>query len=196
MSTATSSNNPAAGSTMRRERKPGMDLTIVNRLGLRELHLTLQPLPGERPSVMLWRLDSVLREHEAIVVKQDIFGSLDAHEETVSRLNRLFGELAWPITWVEGLACSGAPIAGMHIFAISGAKVETINLDGRIIGRAFSDGLARHVLLGDVRPADLTADRPDQSRQMFENIEAALEYCLRHPQWRLSVQVHKILNIS
>ncbi len=28
-----------------------------------------------------------------------------------------------------------------------------------------------------------------------ENIQAALQYCLRHPQWRLSLQTHKILNI-
>jgi 7-carboxy-7-deazaguanine synthase len=27
------------------------------------------------------------------------------------------------------------------------------------------------------------------------NIEAALEYCLAHPQWRLSLQTHKLLNI-
>jgi len=28
-----------------------------------------------------------------------------------------------------------------------------------------------------------------------ENTRAALQYCLRHPQWRLSLQTHKILNI-
>jgi 7-carboxy-7-deazaguanine synthase len=26
-------------------------------------------------------------------------------------------------------------------------------------------------------------------------LEAALEYCLRHPRWRLSLQTHKILGL-
>lgn len=34
------------------------------------------------------------------------------------------------------------------------------------------------------------------SPQREKNVEAALAYCLRHPQWKLSVQTHKILNIS
>ena len=29
-----------------------------------------------------------------------------------------------------------------------------------------------------------------------KNVEAALEYCLRHPRWQLSLQTHKILNIA
>jgi organic radical activating enzyme len=27
------------------------------------------------------------------------------------------------------------------------------------------------------------------------NVKAALEYCLTHPQWRLSLQTHKLLEI-
>ncbi|HWM71724.1 MAG TPA: 7-carboxy-7-deazaguanine synthase [Steroidobacteraceae bacterium] len=34
-------------------------------------------------------------------------------------------------------------------------------------------------------------DSPDKSR----NTQQALQYCLAHPQWRLSLQTHKILNI-
>jgi 7-carboxy-7-deazaguanine synthase len=34
-------------------------------------------------------------------------------------------------------------------------------------------------------------DGPDAAR----NTQAALAYCLRHPQWRLSIQTHKILHI-
>jgi organic radical activating enzyme len=34
-------------------------------------------------------------------------------------------------------------------------------------------------------------DGPD----VVENAARAVEYCLRHPQWRLSVQTHKSLGI-
>lgn len=34
------------------------------------------------------------------------------------------------------------------------------------------------------------------SPQQAENLKATLAYCLAHPQWRLSLQTHKILNID
>lgn len=37
--------------------------------------------------------------------------------------------------------------------------------------------------------------QPMDGDQTEENTQAALQYCLRHPQWRLSLQTHKILNI-
>lgn len=174
MSTSFANAN-AAVPTIRRERKPGLDLTVVHRAGVREYHLTLQPMPGERTSVMLWRLDTLLREHRAVVVKHDIFGAVSCYDETMGRVQRLFGQLDWPVTWIEGSAGEGKPIGGMHVFAISGAPVETVSLEGRIVGRVFNDGLARHCILGDVRPAELGVEPADQARQLFENIEAALD---------------------
>ncbi|MCB9284998.1 MAG: 7-carboxy-7-deazaguanine synthase [Lewinellaceae bacterium] len=38
--------------------------------------------------------------------------------------------------------------------------------------------------------------QPMDSPQREENTRLAVEYCLRHPQWRLSLQTHKFLNIS
>jgi len=37
--------------------------------------------------------------------------------------------------------------------------------------------------------------QPMDSADRARNVEQALEYCLAHPQWRLSLQTHKILNI-
>jgi 7-carboxy-7-deazaguanine synthase (Cx14CxxC type) len=37
--------------------------------------------------------------------------------------------------------------------------------------------------------------QPMDSKERERNMAAALEYCLAHPQWRLSLQTHKILNI-
>jgi organic radical activating enzyme len=38
-------------------------------------------------------------------------------------------------------------------------------------------------------------DSPPAHVQSAKNTAAALQYCLAHPQWRLSLQTHKILNI-
>ncbi len=37
--------------------------------------------------------------------------------------------------------------------------------------------------------------QPMDGHRTEENTQAALQYCLRHPQWKLSIQTHKILNI-
>ena len=48
--------------------------------------------------------------------------------------------------------------------------------------------------------ADLAFDhfwlQPLDNSQQPENTREALEYCLRHPQWRLCLQLHKILGIE
>ncbi len=37
--------------------------------------------------------------------------------------------------------------------------------------------------------------QPMDGPDVVENTRAALDYCLRHPQWRLSVQTHKVVGI-
>jgi len=37
--------------------------------------------------------------------------------------------------------------------------------------------------------------QPMDSPQVAQNTSQALQYCLAHPQWRLSLQTHKILKI-
>jgi organic radical activating enzyme len=37
--------------------------------------------------------------------------------------------------------------------------------------------------------------QPMDSPEVSRNTEQALNYCLAHPQWRLSLQTHKILKI-
>jgi organic radical activating enzyme len=37
--------------------------------------------------------------------------------------------------------------------------------------------------------------QPMYGPDLVANTQAALEYCLRHPQWRLSLQTHKVLGI-
>lgn len=37
--------------------------------------------------------------------------------------------------------------------------------------------------------------QPMDGSQTAENIQLAIQYCLQHPQWRLSLQTHKMINI-
>jgi len=43
------------------------------------------------------------------------FGNTDASDATLDTLKKIFGRLDWPVTWVEGAACDGNPVAGIQI---------------------------------------------------------------------------------
>lgn len=159
---------------LERRTVPGLEMRTVDRMTHQELHLTLHPLPGETTAEMVSRLVSVLREKGAKVVRHEIFGPIVAQPETICALKREFGRLNWPVTWVEGMAHAGPRHSGMHIFAVAGSEVETVSLNGRPVGRIYSDGFVRHCVLGDVRPMNQALCKADQCRQTFERLECAL----------------------
>ena len=151
-----------------------MAFVVFEHPPIRELHLTLQAKRGDSVSDLMIRLSKVLEENRATAVQQFVFGPVTAHAETMNAMRRCFGEVNWPVTWLEGAGCTGGPIAGMQIHAIGGVPVQTLTCDGRIIGRTFDDGEAKHCLLGDLGPLRTRATAPDQARETFDNLEAAL----------------------
>lgn len=141
---------------------------------VREFHVTVRPLAGEAPADSIRRLAAVLREHGAVIARQEIFAPLAAHGEIYQAMHKRLGEVNWPVTYVEGAPCDASRLSGIHVMAVAGVPVETVSLAGRAVGRTFSDRWVRHVLLGDVRPLDTTLSRPKQAGQGFENLEASL----------------------
>ena len=169
MKTETILSSPAR---LLRQSPTGLDLTILERPRARELHLTLWPLPGEAPEGLFRRMAEVLRDHEAAVVWQEIFGEL--RPETVKPLRQIMGEVTWPVNWIEGAACGPAPLAGTHVMAVAGVPVETIRMHGCPVGRVYADDLARHCLLGDVRPLQPAGSQADQCKEVYARLEEAL----------------------
>jgi enamine deaminase RidA (YjgF/YER057c/UK114 family) len=78
------------------------------------------------------------------------------------------------VTWVEGASCDGSPLAGVQAFAISGADLQRVVVNGQVVGSVFEDGGARHCLLGGLGPTDPTQPRATQASQTFENFATAL----------------------
>ena len=115
-----------------------------------------------------------LRERQATIVRQEVFGAQTALAEVTQALESGLGAIDWPINFLEGGSCFGQALAGIHVLAVSGASVRTLEFQGRPIGRVYADKWARYCLLGDVRSNDVRLSKSEQTRQTFENMEAAL----------------------
>jgi enamine deaminase RidA (YjgF/YER057c/UK114 family) len=102
-----------------------------------------------------------------------VFGRTDASEATLGILKKIFGRLDWPVTWVEGAACDGSPVAGIQIHAHNGG-VERITFGGRVVGSVFTDGGARQCVIGGLTPADHSLSRPEQTRRTLEDLQTIL----------------------
>lgn len=166
--------SPSATPRLHRQRRPGIAFTVVEFPRYRELHLSVLARNGDSIRGLMERLADVLSEHQAAVVWQLVFGPVAARAASLDVMRQSLGEVNWPITWVQGDGCTGGPIAGMQIHAIGGAPVQSLTRNGRIIGRMFDDGKAKHCLLGDLGPDRTNATAPDQARETFDHLEAAL----------------------
>jgi len=132
---------------------------------------TLQTQPGESISVLCQRLAARLRETGSIPLHLLVFGKLDVHIPFRDTLRKLFGRVDWPITWVEGAACQGGLIAGIHVHAFTG-EADRITYGGRVIGSVFTGGGARQCFVGGLMPVEKTLPCAEQTRLVLEDLQA------------------------
>lgn len=155
--------------SLQRFRSEGLRLFTGGRGAFRELHLTLPTLPGEAPARLWRRLREVLAEHEAVIARQEVFGPVADAAEGRRTMERELGRLIWPVTWVEGAGVSGPALAGTHVLAVAGTRPAPIPAAGAVLGTVFSDGEARHHVLGGLA-FDRGGTREAQARGAFARL--------------------------
>lgn len=161
-------------SSIARENLPGLTATIVSRETFIESWLTFTPLPGEPPVGLFQRAAEKLRMLSAEPVQLFAFGDAKEHEACLQTLGSAPGGTECPISWVRERRCAPGEIAGLQIHAVSGIPVQTVQSDGRAVGRFFEDNYAEYYLLGGIGPDDPSAPQATQAQQMFKNLESAL----------------------
>jgi 7-carboxy-7-deazaguanine synthase len=83
------------------------------------------------------------------------------------------------IDWICVSPKAGAPLALQR-----GDELKLVYPQPEAPPETFAALDFRHFLL-----------QPMDGPQALQNTQGAVEYCLRHPQWRLSVQTHKVLGL-
>ena len=135
--------------------------------------LTIAPQCGEEIQALCRRLVTQIRESAATPLHLLAFGDVRASAAALEALRKEFGRVDWPITWIEGAACDGGLIAGIHVQAFTGG-VERIMFGGRVVGSVFTDGGARQCLIGGLTPAEKTVSRAEQTRLVLEDLQTVL----------------------
>jgi enamine deaminase RidA (YjgF/YER057c/UK114 family) len=151
-----------------------MDAVSILRPGFDKHYITLRAGSPASPRALFAALGRFLREHDAAVVVQDVFGSRALQPAGLRALAQTCGPVDWPVTWVCGEGCDSACLRGTQVHAVARGRLERVCLDGRAVGAAFEDQDARYCLHGDVRTADPATPRPAQVRETFERLELAL----------------------
>jgi len=139
-----------------------------------DFSFTLKPQLGEGMPELFNRLADTLRNADQTLVNLMVFGLVSAYPAADQAMRRVFGEIKWPVTWVEGASSEGQPIAGLQAFAFSSDRVNRVMLKGRVAGSVFEEDGIRHCLLGGLKPRLSSVSRADQFRQTLEDLEAAL----------------------
>jgi enamine deaminase RidA (YjgF/YER057c/UK114 family) len=137
-----------------------------------EISLTIKPAPGEKIEDLFQRLSNELGN--ATILQILAFGSVSASATTLDAMRKQFGAVDWPVTWVEGDACNAQPVAGLEIYGIANAEVKRVRIDGRVVGSVYSDGTARHCMLGGLGSQSQASSRAEQTAQAIEELQHAL----------------------
>ncbi len=164
-----------SAATISRTQSAGLDVVMLSRPGLVEYFITAFPVRGKSQFSMFEAVAKFVREAGATVVTQDVFGPCKFHKAALVAMESYSGPVNWPVAWMEGDGYVADSITSTQVYAVSGAKVEPVILDGQPVGGVFEDNNARYCLLGDIRPLNLKASRFDQAYETFERMEKALK---------------------
>jgi enamine deaminase RidA (YjgF/YER057c/UK114 family) len=135
--------------------------------------LTLTPRASENLFQFCRRLAAALRDHDATPLHLWVFGEAKAAPAVTDALEKSFGAVDFPVTWVEGADCHGQPVAGIQLYAFTG-KVDRIEQRGRVVGSVFTEGGARQCLVGGLLPADKSLPPAEQTGQTLAELQAVL----------------------
>lgn len=153
-----------------------LDVVTLSQACGKEFYITASPDNKANPHSMFENLIAFAEQKNARIVTQQVFGGFDFYSASMNALKKNNGQLSWPVMWLQGDGCKGPNLSGTLAYAVEADSFKPIEIDGKIIGAAFEDNYAEYCMLGNMLPADISLSRSAQARDVFEKIEAALQF--------------------
>lgn len=154
--------------------RDGLKLIKLESSDVAEFQLTLTPLPHETPTAIAQRLAKIIHSLDATIVRQIAFGPLAASQPMLGALRQALDAADVPLTWVEGLPCDGAALAGIQVQALAKANVQALSLGGHASARIWRDAVATHCVLSNLGVGHGDLSRPEQTQETFAAMQGAL----------------------
>ena len=154
----------------------GLEIMTLARPGTARHFITAHADKEGDLFALFGRMAEFVRAEKAAIAGQFVFGGCKFHDEGMRALRQACGGVSWPVTWIQGDRCDGTSVSGTQVCAVSGLKVEPIEIGGELIGTVYEDEYARYCLLGDVRSANVAAPQSVQTRVVFDKMQAALAH--------------------
>ncbi len=161
-------------STIDRKTFPGMKVVSLKSSGISELFITADLCEKDIGAVMREAM-SVVADKGAEVVDQMVFSPMGADNASVTAMKEAIGDCNWPITWVDSGHKNGSSLGGTYIHAVSGADVQRVTLEGRIVGSVFQDESTKFCCLGDLWSSQSETSRTEQAEHTFDMMEEAIK---------------------
>jgi len=158
-----------------RSSRPGVDVVAIRGDRVTEYFLTVSPTEALDLESMFPAAAEVVRQAGATVVSQEIFGVSNEEGAGAEMLSEFFGEVTWPVTWIEEGSEEEAARAAVQIWAVSGADVTPVELRGEVVGSIFENNHAQYCRLGGLAAEDLEAGRGQQARAVLELMEEGVQ---------------------
>jgi len=117
-----------------------VDIVTVSRPVLNKHYVTTHPDKTGSARSMFSRLADCMKEKNADIISQFVFGGTDLHGDGMAMLEETCGTVEWPVTWIQGDGASGTLLTGTQVYALSGKTADRIIIDGRIIGNVVQAG--------------------------------------------------------
>lgn len=150
----------------------GLNITTVSRDQVQEHFITITPEKGETPDSQFHRAAEALRQLDARVVCVETLGFAPADRNAVQALTRTVEGGSVPLAWVENSRTDN--LCGVHVWAVSGAPVRPLSINGRRAGSIFDDGSVQYCRIAGLLPSDIRSGRPEQATAIFEQMETLL----------------------
>ncbi len=153
-----------------------MSEAVVQGRKVQEWFHTLHPEPQAPVRSVMERLQAiVLGKDWPQVLEIRVFASADTFEEIQRALGEFLGSDDWPVSLLDGSPGPQGGVAGIQLHMVTGAPVETVRLDGQVVGRAFEDDGVRYCVLGGLGPTDPLAHPEEQTTDTLLRMEDALK---------------------
>jgi enamine deaminase RidA (YjgF/YER057c/UK114 family) len=124
---------------------------------------------------MFTRLGKYVSDNKLGIVQQYVFGGCQHYDDGMKAIEKACGEINWPITWLQGDGCTGEDLTATQAYAVSGNCYKPLVFDGKVVGAVYEDADAQYCLIGDLLPDDIKASREEQTRNVFEKMDAVLK---------------------